>query len=867
MPRAIGIDLGTTNSLVAARRRAEPSAQSSPADEGRPLLAVGGLLRAGRARSRWAPPRSAARRSGRVDTVLSVKRFMGRGPGDVRPEDRGIYRFDESGAVVKLAVAGGARAVTPVEVSAEILRVLKRRAAEALGGPPGRAASSRCPPTSTTRSARRRRTPAGSPASTCCGSSTSRPRRRSPTASTSGREGVFAVYDLGGGTFDVSILRLERRRLRGALDRRRHPPRRRRLRSRSSRAGSSTTAARPRRRTPSPAVLRGAVAAAQRIRETLTDEAVVEAEVELPEGLRLRGAAHARGARGAHPAGRGADHRPLPRGAPRRERRAGGRRRARGRRDAHAARAAPRARSSSARSRSPISTPTPSSRSARRCRRTLLDQRRPRGRAPPRRHPPLARRGDDGRRGREDHPAELDHPGERDPAVHDLRGRPDRDGRSTWCRASASSRATAAPSRASRSSGIPPMPAGIARVEITYAVDADGILQVSARELTTGIEQEIQVKPTYGLAEEEIEKMLVESIEHAEEDVTERFVREWRVEGDRILASLETAFALDGELLAPDERATIEERMRGLREAMAGTDYLAVKAWIESVDGATKQFAERRMNKHVAQAMAGHRVEEFAERVAENPRTTGSKQEDLEDQTGRASACPRSPSSRTARRARSRAARRSSTPPTTPAWTCRTTAAASAPCTTCHVWVERGLESLSELERPRGRQAERGRRARAELAARLPGQGRRRGRAWSGSRATASRRDRRSRHEVDGRPRHRDRARGAPPGREAALRPLHRPAPLGARAARASRTIPRSRTRRSSRRSRWRGSTRSRTRAEPTWPGRVARHTMASASGHDDRAAQACCRTSSSGGRSCPAQPPACAAQRPRASP
>ena len=178
--------------------------------------------------------------------------------------------------------------------------------------------------------------------------------------------------------------------------------------------------------------------------------------------------------------------------------------------------------------------------------------------------------------------------------------------------------------------GIPPMPAGIARVEITYAVDADGILRVSARELTTGIEQKIQVKPTYGLGEEEVERMLIESIEHAEADVSERFVREWRVEGDRILASLASAFELDGELLAPPEREKIEERMRGLRQAMAGTDYLAVKAWIESVDAASKEFAERRMNKHVAQAMAGLRVEEFAEM----PRVTGSKEDDLENPEG-----------------------------------------------------------------------------------------------------------------------------------------------------------------------------------------------------------------------------------------
>jgi molecular chaperone HscA len=157
------------------------------------------------------------------------------------------------------------------------------------------------------------------------------------------------------------------------------------------------------------------------------------------------------------------------------------------------------------------------------------------------------------------------------------------------------------------------MPAGVARVEITYTVDADGILKVAARELATGLEQAIQVKATYGLGEEEVEAMLIESIEHAEADVTERFLREWRVEGERIVASLQSAFAMDGELLDAGERAAVEERLAGLRGAMAGDDYLAIKAWIESVDGGTRVFAERRMDKHVRAAMAGHRVEEFAD--------------------------------------------------------------------------------------------------------------------------------------------------------------------------------------------------------------------------------------------------------------
>ena len=113
MPRAIGIDLGTTNSLVAhVDERNRP--EVLPADEGRPILpsavwyGEGGAVEVGGGAKARAPERP-------LDTVLSVKRFMGRGPGDVKPEDRGIYRFEESGAVVRIAVAGGARAVSPVE--------------------------------------------------------------------------------------------------------------------------------------------------------------------------------------------------------------------------------------------------------------------------------------------------------------------------------------------------------------------------------------------------------------------------------------------------------------------------------------------------------------------------------------------------------------------------------------------------------------------------------------------------------------------------------------------------------------------------------------------------------------------------------
>jgi len=625
MPRAIGIDLGTTNSLVAhVDERNRP--RTLPVDEGRPLLpsavhyGAGGEIEIGAAAKRRAPERP-------LDTVLSVKRFMGRGPGDVRPDDRGIYRFDDSGAVVKLTVAGGARAVTPIEVSAEILRVLKRSAHDALGAAPGGCVIT--VPAYFDDAQRQATKDAGRIAGLEVLRLLNEPTAAALAYGLDKRvQGTFAVYDLGGGTFDVSILRLDGgvfEVLSTGGDTHLGGDDMDRIVARRLLAGLASGG-----REPSPAVLRGAVAAAQRIREALSSEETVDANVDLPEGVRLRARltraelealilpvverttapcrAALRDAGDAHVDGvvlvGGATRTPLVR------------------RHVNALFG-----------QEPLTDLDPDTVVAlgAAVQADALD-----------------------RGGREDVllldviplslgvemmggvvekiilrnstiPASANQQfttyadGQTGMVIHVVQGEREL---AHDCRSLA--RFTLR--------GIPPMPAGIARVEITYAVDADGILQVSARELTTGLEQKIQVKATYGLGEEEIEKMLVESIEHAEEDVGERFVREWRVEGDRILASLEGAFRLDGELLAPEERAAIEERMRGLREAMTGSDYLAVKAWIESVDGASKEFAERRMNKHIAQAMAGHRVDEFATNLVEHPRVTGSKEDDLENQ-------------------------------------------------------------------------------------------------------------------------------------------------------------------------------------------------------------------------------------------
>jgi len=160
--------------------------------------------------------------------------------------------------------------------------------------------------------------------------------------------------------------------------------------------------------------------------------------------------------------------------------------------------------------------------------------------------------------------------------------------------------------------GIPPMAAGAARIRVTFQVDADGLLSVTAREETTGVEAGIQVKPSYGLTDNEIETMLRDSLEHAEEDVAARNLREQQVEADRVLEALEAALASDGDtLLSGEERAAIEEAMDSLRRAREGSDHHAIKAAIEATDRATADFAARRMDANVRKALAGHRVEEF----------------------------------------------------------------------------------------------------------------------------------------------------------------------------------------------------------------------------------------------------------------
>jgi len=163
--------------------------------------------------------------------------------------------------------------------------------------------------------------------------------------------------------------------------------------------------------------------------------------------------------------------------------------------------------------------------------------------------------------------------------------------------------------------GIPPMAAGMARLEVTFLVDADGILSVSAREETTGQEAKVQVKPSYGLTDEQIEQMLLDSYEHAEEDLKRRMLTEARVEAERILAALRGALAADGALLNPAERADVDQRVASLAEAVRGEDHRAIRNRTEALDVATKTFAERRMNKQIQSAIGGHDVGEIEKKV------------------------------------------------------------------------------------------------------------------------------------------------------------------------------------------------------------------------------------------------------------
>jgi len=156
--------------------------------------------------------------------------------------------------------------------------------------------------------------------------------------------------------------------------------------------------------------------------------------------------------------------------------------------------------------------------------------------------------------------------------------------------------------------GIPPMVAGAARIRVSFQVDADGLLSVSAKEGTSGAEASVTVKPSYGLADADIERMLRDSVEHAKGDVHARALTEQRVDGQRLLDATRTALSQDARLLDDAERATIDKAMALLENVLTGADHRRIKHAADALNKATEDFAARRMDAGIKRALAGRRI-------------------------------------------------------------------------------------------------------------------------------------------------------------------------------------------------------------------------------------------------------------------
>ena len=167
--------------------------------------------------------------------------------------------------------------------------------------------------------------------------------------------------------------------------------------------------------------------------------------------------------------------------------------------------------------------------------------------------------------------------------------------------------------------GIPPMVAGAARIQVSYAVDADGLLTVSAKEKTTGVNAEIVVKPSYGLSDSEMADMLRDSLVHARDDMERRLLIEARVEADRVLLALDAALRADGALLSEGERKQIDAAIARARHAVAGQDRDAINAAIDLLDRETHPFAQRRMDRAIALALTGQSLDEIEASMATDP--------------------------------------------------------------------------------------------------------------------------------------------------------------------------------------------------------------------------------------------------------
>ncbi|HEX5657178.1 MAG TPA: Fe-S protein assembly chaperone HscA [Polyangiales bacterium] len=596
-PKAIGIDLGTTNSLVAYVTASGEPVAVRDCDNEALVPSVVHYVKDGRV----LVGRDAVALAERFpeDTIVSVKRFMGRGADDPETRRMGTYRFaSEAGPVVKFAVAPD-RIVTPVEVSAQTLAFLRETAEDELGTIGGAVITV---PAYFDDAQRQATKDAGKLA----GLEVLR-LLNEPTAAALAyglqekKNGTFVVYDLGGGTFDVTILVLDD----GVFQ----------VRSTggdSQLGGDDIDRGLAEKILPllgaqTPHTVRRALNAAKQIKHALTDSETVQAELERDDGTlvdhtvtraeldeivaplaKRTGNAAKRALRDAELTAADIDGVILVGGATR----------------------VPAIRRYVAElfGQEPLGSIDPDqvvalgaaiqadllSGESTNADVLLLDV-LPLSlgvetmggvveRILPRNTPiPAAQAQEfttyaDKQTGFELHVVQ----GERELAED--------------CRSLA--RFTL--------KGIPPMPAGMARLKVVFRVDADGLLKVEAEEKTTGTRQEVEVRPSYGLTDEEVERMLTDAYEHGEDDVKLRRLREEQVEGKRILSALEQALRVDGTLVEDDEeRADIEGAMKRLRRALDGEDHDEIRRRTEDLDHASKAFAGRRMDRSMKKALAG----------------------------------------------------------------------------------------------------------------------------------------------------------------------------------------------------------------------------------------------------------------------
>jgi molecular chaperone HscA len=157
--------------------------------------------------------------------------------------------------------------------------------------------------------------------------------------------------------------------------------------------------------------------------------------------------------------------------------------------------------------------------------------------------------------------------------------------------------------------GIPPMSAGAARIRVTFMVDADGLLQVSAQEMISGVQAQIDVKPSYGLNDEDIARMLQEGFATAQEDMAARALAEARLDADRICLATRSALQADGHWLETEYRFSIEKAIDDLIAAKTANDPSIIEASTKALSQATESFAAQRMNRGIQQALAGKNIE------------------------------------------------------------------------------------------------------------------------------------------------------------------------------------------------------------------------------------------------------------------